>query len=385
MLAEGRRGGNGVDAPGRRAYISRRAPRPGANSAKTAMIDELNERSRVIFSRIVEAFFESGEPVGSRTLSRLLPMPLSPATVRNVMADLEDLGLLYAPHTSAGRLPTDLGLRLFVDGLLEVGDLTADERGAIESHCAGEGRAFAEVLGRATEMLSGLTSAAGLVVAPKSEAPVRHVEFVGLEPGKALAIMVLATGLVENRLISVPRGLTPSTLIEAANYLNTRLAGRTLGEARGEIAAEIEARRAELDSLASRVVESGVATLADDNGEPTLIVRGRARLFEDVGALSDLERLRRMFAHLERHRGLLRLIDAAQGGEGVHVFIGSHSHLFDLAGCSMIVAPLQGGARGDGGPTCIGAIGVIGPTRIDYGRVIPMVDCTARAIRRLMD
>lgn len=350
------------------------------------MIDELNERSRVIFSTIVETFFENGDPVGSRTLSRLLPMALSPATIRNVMADLEDLGLLYAPHPSAGRLPTDLGLRLFVDGLLEVGDLSAEERRSIESHCAGDGRAFGEVLNQATEMLSGLTSATGLVIAPKSEAPVRHVEFVGLAPGKALAIMVLASGLVENRLVAVPPGLTQSTLAEAANYLNTRLAGRTLGEARLEIADELAAHQAELDALASRVVESGIAVLGEDRGDPTLIVRGRARLFDDVEALSDLERLRRMFDHLERRRGLLRLIDAAQGGEGVHVFIGSQSRLFDLAGCSMIVAPLQRGGRADGeASTCIGAIGVIGPTRINYGRVIPMVDCTAKAIGRLLE
>ncbi len=351
------------------------------------MINELNERSRIIFSTIVETFFESGEPVGSRTLSRLLPMALSPATIRNVMADLEDLGLLHAPHASAGRLPTDLGLGLFVDGLLEVGDLTAEERENIESHCAGEGRAFNEVLNRATEMLSGLTSATGLVLAPKSEAPVRHVEFIGLAPGQALAIMVLASGLVENRLIAVPHGLPQSTLAEAANYLNTRLAGRTFGEARTEITEELRARRAELDALASRVVQSGIALLAEDNGgDPTLIVRGRARLFEDVEALSDLERLRRMFEDLERRRGLLRLIDAARDGEGVHVFIGSQSRLFDLAGCSMIVAPLHRGAGSNGqSPTCIGAIGVIGPTRINYARVIPMVDCTAKAIGRLME
>ena len=357
-----------------------------ASIHEPAMIDELNERSRVIFSKIVESFFENGDPVGSRTLSRRLPMNLSPATVRNVMADLEDLGLLYAPHTSAGRLPTDLGLRLFVDGLLEVGDLTARERERIEGQCAGDGRAFNEVLGQATEMLSGLTGATGLVLAPKSEAPVRHVEFVGLEPGKALAIMVLTGGLVENRVITVPPGLTPSTLVEAANYLNTRLAGRTFAEARSEIVDELDARKVALDELASRVAASGVAVLSEDGGGPTLILRGRARLFDDVEALSDLERLRRMFDELERGRGLVRLIDAALGGEGVQVFIGSQNRLFDLAGCSMIVAPLNRAAAGDGeAMTCIGAIGVIGPTRINYGRVIPVVDCTARAIARLLD
>lgn len=347
------------------------------------MIDELDERSRVIFSKIVEAFFENGEPVGSRTLSRRLPMSLSPASVRNTMADLEELGLLYAPHPSAGRLPTDMGLRLFVDGLLEIGDLTAEERENIESRCAGDGRAFNEVLGEATETLSGLTGAAGLVVAPKSEAPVRHVEFVGLAPGKALAVMVLANGVVENRLIAAPPGIAPSTLAEAANYLNTRLAGRTLAEARAEISDELKAREAELDELAARVAESGVAVLSDDAGDPTLIVRGRARLFDDVAAVSDLERLRALIAGLERGRGLVRLIDAAAGGEGVHVFIGSQSRLFDLAGCSMIVAPLHRGS--DAAATCIGAIGVIGPARMNYGRVIPVVDFTAKAIGRLME
>lgn len=347
------------------------------------MIDELDERSRVIFSKIVEAFFENGEPVGSRTLSRRLPMSLSPASVRNTMADLEDLGMLYAPHPSAGRLPTDMGLRLFVDGLLEIGDLTAEERENIESRCAGDGRAFNEVLGEATETLSGLTGAAGLVVAPKSEAPVRHVEFVGLAPGKALAVMVLANGVVENRLIAAPPGIAPSALAEAANYLNTRLAGRTLAEARAEISDELKAGEAELDELAARVAESGVAVLSDDAGDPTLIVRGRARLFDDVAAVSDLERLRALIAGLERRRGLVRLIDAAAGGEGVHVFIGSQSRLFDLAGCSMIVAPLHRGS--DAAATCIGAIGVIGPARMNYGRVIPVVDFTAKAIGRLME
>lgn len=350
------------------------------------MIDELNERSRMIFSKIVESFFENGEPVGSRTVSRLLPVSLSPATVRNVMADLEDMGLLYAPHPSAGRLPTDRGLGLFVDGLLEIGDLGADERESIESHCAGDGRTFGEVLSQATETLSGLARATGLVLAPKSEAPIRHLEFVALAPGKALAIAVLTTGLVENRLITLPSGVPQSALVEASNYLNTRLAGRTLAEARGEIAGELEERRAWLDEAARRVAESGIAVLSDNGGEPALIVRGRARLFEDIEAVADLERLRRMLDDLERRRGLLRLIDAARGGEGVHVFVGSQSRLFDLAGCSLIVAPLRGAAAGNGeSPTCIGAIGVIGPTRMNYGRVIPMVDCTARAIGRLLE
>ncbi|HEX9648823.1 MAG TPA: heat-inducible transcriptional repressor HrcA [Alphaproteobacteria bacterium] len=358
-----------------------------STTPKSAMFSELNERSRLIFSQIVESYFDTGEPVGSRTLSRKLPMQLSPATIRNVMADLEDLGLLFAPHTSAGRLPTERGLRLFIDGLLEIGDLSAEERDNIESQCAGAGRTLSEVLNQATEMLSGLTSAAGLVLAPKSEAPVRHLEFVGMSPGRALAIMVLANGLVENRLIDLPVGITASALVEAANYINSRLIGRTLGEARGMIEVELAARRAELDALATRVVEAGLATLANVSDEPTLIVRGRANLFEDVSALADLERIRSLFDQLEQRKNLLRLIDSTLGGPGVHVFIGSESKLFDLAGCSMIVAPLgakRGLGDGSAAGACVGAIGVIGPTRINYARIIPMVDYTARAIGRLM-
>jgi len=350
------------------------------------MVNELNQRSRVIFSKIVEAFFENGEPVGSRTLSRRLPMQLSPATIRNVMADLEDLGLLYAPHTSAGRLPTNQGLRLYIDGLLQVGDLTSDERVSIESQCAGAGRALSEVLGLATETLSGLTQSAGLVLAPKSEAPVRHVEFVSLSPGQALAIMVLDNGLVENRLIDLPDGLMPSNLVEAANYLNARLSGRTLSDAKGMIDLELKAHQAELDTLSSRVVESGLATLAENDGNPTLIVRGRSKLFDDVSGMADLERIRKLFEQLERRRNLMRLIDSTQGGHGVHVFIGSDSELFDLSGCSMIVAPLSRTEQTQNGEvtTCLGAIGVIGPTRVNYARIIPMVDFTAKAISRLM-
>jgi len=350
------------------------------------MINELNQRSRLIFSEIVEAFFDRGAPVGSRTLSRKLPMQLSPATIRNVMADLEDLGLLHSPHTSAGRMPTDRGLRLYIDGLLQVGDLTSEERDSIESQCAGAGRTLSEVLNQATETLSGMTHAAGMVLAPKSEAPTRHIEFVDLSPGKALAITVLDNGLVENRLIDVPSGLLPSTLVEAANFLNARLVGRTLADARDAIVLELADNQAELDDLSARVVQSGLATLADHAGDPTLIVRGRDKLFDDVSAIADLERIRRLFEQLERRKNMLKLIDSTQGGQGVQVFIGSDSELFDLSGCSMIVAPLRRAeqTKNGGMTTCLGAIGVIGPTRINYARIIPMVDFTAKAISRLM-
>ena len=347
------------------------------------MINELSSRSREIFREIVETFFETGEPVGSRTLSKRLSLQLSSATIRNVMADLEELGLLYAPHTSAGRLPTDRGMRLFVDGLLQVGDLTADERENIESKCVGNGRSLSEVLSETTEFLSDLTKTASLVVAPKPEAPVSHVEFVLLSSGRALAIMITETGLVENRLIDLPVGFTPSTLIEAANYLNARLSGRTLSEAHETIAEELETHSSQLDALAARVVEAGVATWSSDGSDQILILRGRANLFEEVDALADLERLRHLFDILEKKKSLLKVIETTQAGDGVHVFIGADNRLFNLAGCSLIVAPL--GTMADARLSRpLGAIGVIGPTRINYARIIPMVDYTARAISRLM-
>jgi len=346
-------------------------------------ITELNERSRQIFRNIVEAYFETGEPIGSRTLSRRLDLKLSPASIRNVMADLEELGLLHAPHTSAGRLPTDRGLRLFIDGLLEIGDLSADERQNIEALCVGDGRSLNEVLNEASELLSGLSSCVGLVVAPKSEASIKHVEFVALDAGRALVITVTESGLVENRLIDVPVGMTPSSLVEAGNYLNARLANRSLEEARQQILGELEAENAELDDLTRKVVTAGIAMPSDDGEKERLIMRGRANLFEDINALSDLERIRKLFGALSRKKDLLRLIDSTLGGDGVHVFIGAESRLFDLAGCSLVVAPL-GASDGENGAHVLGAIGVIGPTRINYARIIPMVDYTARAINRLM-
>ena len=339
----------------------------------------LNERSRQIFKQIVESYVETGEPVGSRTLSRLGGMKLSPATIRNVMADLEEAGLLFAPHTSAGRMPTEAGLRLFVHGLLEVGRLTEDERQSIESRCAAAGRSIEQVLDEATRTLSGLSRCAGVVVAPKSESPLKHIEFVTLGPGRALVVLVMENGLVENRIIEVPLGMLPSTLAEASNYLSARLRGRTLAEARQEIREEMEQHRAQLNELTRRVVEAGLATWADSAGEGSLIIRGQSNLLEDVEAIEDLERIRQLFETLETKDSFVRLLEAAQGGDGVQIFIGAENNLFNHAGTSMILAPYLNSKQ-----RILGAIGVIGPTRINYARIIPMVDYTAQVIGRIV-
>ena len=343
------------------------------------MIEELNQRSREVLRNIVEAYVETGEPISSRTLARRLGMNLSPASIRNVMADLEELGLLFSRHTSAGRLPTEAGLRFFVDGLLEVGDLSHEERANIDLHCSASGGNVEELLTEATSMLSGLSDCAGLVVAPKQDSTLKQIEFVGLGPLRAMVVIVSDDGSVENRVIDVPEGVTATEMTEATNYLTTRLAGRTLEEGRHAIQTELEAERLELDALTGHVVEAGLATWAGGQDRSTLIVRGQAKLLEDVSAIEDLERIRVLFDVLETKKGLLRLIELTGRAEGVRIFIGSENELFGLAGCSIIVAPYVKGRN-----RIVGAIGVIGPTRLNYGRIIPMVDYTAKVIGRLI-
>lgn len=350
------------------------------------MIVELNARSREIFRHIVDAYVESGEPVGSRTVARRLQDRLSPATVRNVMADLEEAGLLYSPHTSAGRLPTDAGLRFYVDGLLELGSLTEDERREIQARCAAAGRSMEAVLADASDVLSGLSHHAGIVVAPTVERPFRHIEFVPLSPGRALVVVVADNGLVENRVIDVPLGMSASTLIEAGNYLTARLAGRSLDEALAAIREEIEQQRVELDALARQVVEAGLAIWAKDGQQQdsgVLIVRGQAHLLEDVTSLAQLERIRTLLDMLERKKSFLRLLELTQNAGGVQIFIGAENELFGLTDCSLIVAPYHAGEAG-AGRRVVGAIGVIGPTRMNYARIIPMVDYTARVVSRML-
>jgi heat-inducible transcriptional repressor len=348
-------------------------PRPAPSP-----IGELNARSREIFRMIVDGYVQTGEPIGSRTLSRLLADSLSPATIRNVMADLEESGLLYAPHTSAGRLPTEAGLRFFVNGLLEVGNLAEAERSSIESLLAARGKSLPQALEEATMALSGLSHCAGVVVVPKQDRPLKHIEFVPLGPGRALVVLVTEDGLVENRVIEVPLGLPPSTLVSANNYLNARLVGRTVEEARTEVEGEIASNKAQLDELTSRVVATGLASWSGGD-DRSLIVRGQANLLDDVTAVADLDRLRSLFEALETRETMLRLLDASRRADGVQIFIGAQSHLFGLAGCSLIIAPYQNSRE-----EIVGAIGVIGPTRINYARIIPMVDYTAKVIGRLI-
>ena len=358
-------------------------PNEARAAAEAAVgLRQLNERSREVFKRIVETYLATGEPVGSRNLSRALPMTLSPASVRNVMSDLESLGLIYAPHTSAGRLPTHTGLRLFIDGLLEVGDISGDERSQIESRMAGSGRrrAIEELLGEAGEMLSGLSGCAGIVLVEKQSKTLKQVEFVNLGPGRALAVLVGEDGDVENRIITLPEGLPLSSLQEASNYLNARIGGRTLTEARSRIETEIDERRAQLDALTARVVTEGLATWSGDGDDrKSLIVCGRSHLLEDVRAMEDLGRVRLLFEDLDTKTDLIQLLGLAERADGVRIFIGSENKLFSLSGSALIVSPFE-----DTEQKIVGVLGVIGPTRLNYAHIIPMVDYTARLLGRLV-
>ena len=351
-------------------------------AANQLSLAQLNERSREIFRQIVESYLATGEPVGSRNLSRILPMTLSPASVRNVMSDLEQLGLVYAPHTSAGRLPTELGLRFFVDALMQIGDLTEQDRNAIEAQVAASGQAksLEAVLTEASGLLSGLSRAAGVVLTAKANPRLKHVEFVQLEPGRALVILVGEDGQVENRVLSLPAGLPVSALIEAGNYVNARIRGRTLDELKAEIEAKLKEGEAQLDALTQKIVAAGLASWSGgENEERKLIVRGQAHLLEDLKALADLERVRLLFDDLETRREVIDLLGRAEQAEGVRVFIGSENKLFSLSGSSTIVAPYH-----DASGHIVGVLGVIGPTRLNYARIVPMVDYTAKVVSKLL-
>lgn len=346
---------------------------------------DMDERSHQVFRRIVEAYMDDGSPVGSRNLSRSLSLNLSPASIRNVMSDLEQMGLIYAPHVSAGRLPTERGLRFFVDAMMEVGDLDESARQQIDAQF-GNNRpenSGDTLLADASRMLSGVSKGAGLVLTGKREVPLKHIEFVRIEDGRALVVLVAQDGAVENRIIDIPKGMPASSLIQASNYLNEGLRGRTLPEARLELQQLLESQRQELDDLTTRLVEAGLATWAGVNAgarnAQNLIVRGRANLLEDVEQGKDLDRIRRLFEDLESKSDLIELLGSAESGDGVRIFIGSENSLFSMSGSSLVVAPYHNAED-----NVVGVLGVIGPTRLNYGRIIPVVDYTAQLLGKML-
>ncbi len=349
-------------------------------SDSSKILAEMNDRSREVFRRVVETYLASGDPVGSRTLTRDMSEKVSAATIRNIMQDLEYLGLLDSPHISAGRIPTQDGLRMFVDGLLEVGDLENTDRQMIDATMGSNSDDVAAALDRVGSALSGVTHGASLVLTPKHEAPIKHIEFVGLGHDRALVVLVFADGHVENRVFNPPPGQTPSSMREAANFLNALIEGKTLSEVQSAISAQIEMRRQEIDQLSHAMVESGLAVWdGDGDTYERLIVRGRANLLNSEAGEEDLERIRTLFDDLERKRDIAEFLELTEEGEGVRIFIGSENKLFSLSGSSLVVSPYMNADR-----KIVGAVGVIGPTRLNYGRIVPIVDYTAQLVGKLI-
>jgi len=342
-------------------------------------LQSLTDRARQILGQLVETYLESGAPVGSRTLSKSEDLGLSAASIRNVMADLEDQGLLYAPHTSAGRLPTEAGLRLFVSGLLEHGNLTADERASLEAQAKDQQRSFTQVLEEAGTALSGLSSLTGLVVAPKAQARLRQIEFVSLKADQALIVLVDEKGKVENRLLTLPQGLGAGQLKQASNFLTAHLAGKTLSQGLAELKTALTSQRQDVEALSQILVEQGLTQMAKDQEELVFIVRGQSHLLSDMKAQEDLASLQSLLDALETTETMERLLGEADKATGVQVYLGSQSQLFGLSGFSLVLSPYAAGDK-----ALVGAVGVIGPTHMNYGRIVPMVDYTAQVMERVL-
>jgi len=358
--------------------VERAASIPYLRHVNAVPLSEMSIRAREVFRVVVESYLGTGQPVGSRTISKLAGLNLSPASIRNVMQDLEELGLLEAPHTSAGRMPTQTGLRLFVDGMMQTAEPSADERAAIEARAA-RGGPIEEALAQTSAVLSGLSACAGIVLVPPRELVLRQFSFVPLSREQAVAVMVGQDGSVENRVVDLPPGVPPSALVEASNFISDRLAGLSLTEARARIEAELALGRAALDAAAASLVTQGLAVWSQDgSARPVLIVRGQANLI-DPSTADDLERVRQLLDEIEGKEEIARLLDSARGGQGIKIFIGSENKLFSLSGSSVIAAPYRGG---DG--RVLGVVGVIGPTRLNYARIVPMVDFTAQALTRML-
>ncbi|MGY6697172.1 MAG: heat-inducible transcriptional repressor HrcA [Roseinatronobacter sp.] len=343
------------------------------------LLNEMNDRSREVFRRVVEGYLHSGQPVGSRSLTRDMSEKISAATVRNVMQDLEFLGLLDSPHVSAGRVPTNLGLRLFVDSLLEVAPLDASDREKLDMTLGSNDRDVSALLEQVGGALSGITQGASLVLSPKHDAAIKHIEFVALAPDRALVVLVFADGHVENRIFTPPKGMTPSAMREAANYLNSMIEGATVPSLLARFRAEIARDRREIDTLAATLVEQGLAIWENNESEARLIVRGRANLLDEGAPSEDIERIRTLFDDLERKRDITEFLELTEQGDGVRIFIGAENRLFSLTGSTLVVSPYMNAER-----KIIGAVGVIGPTRLNYGRIVPIVDYTAQLVGRML-
>lgn len=341
-------------------------------------IYELNERSKTIFSKVIDNYCQNGEPVGSKTIANMMDTSLSPATIRNVMSDLEDMGLLYSPHTSAGRVPTEAGLQIFVNGVLEIGSVGETEKQEIQSNLTQSSETLPNLLEKASSILSGLSQCAGLVSAPKLDRALKHIEFVKLDPQRIMVILVTIDGIVENRILDLDFPVPRSSLIEAMNFLNAQLSGITIKEVRKKVLREIKREKSHLDDLASQVIEKGLASWGNKDDEDSyLIIKGQSKLLEDIKAIEELDNIKDLLEKLEAKKTLAKLLEETSHADGVQIFIGAQNNLFRHSGCSMIIAPYSNKEN-----QLVGAIGVIGPARLNYAKIVPMVDFTAKVMSR---
>ena len=346
---------------------------------------EIGIRAKSILAEVVEVYLNEGNPVSSKLISEKLNSPLSPSSIRLVMARLEEQGYLHSPHTSSGRVPTDRGLKLFVDGLLELGDLTKEERKNIEARCSVAGKTLLEVLDHSSKELAGLSHCTSLVFAPNNiNRPLKHIEFVSLDKEKALVITIDINGLVENKIIKVPKGITTSALIEATNYINSKIYGKTLADLKLDIAKELDKQNKQIDELSKQLVSEGLAIRSKEEGEDHFLINRRDFIYGKVDQKEELIRLDSLLNELQNKKNFINILKNTSEGAGVHVFIGSNTQMFNLSGCSMIVAPLKQRFKNKNAST-LGAIGVIGPSRLNYSRIIPMVDFTAKVLNKFLN
>jgi len=340
---------------------------------------ELSDRSKQIFKGVIESYLDSGEPVGSEALSKKLGINISTSTIRSIMANLQKEGLLFAPHISAGRLPTDKGMRYFVDGVLEFGRLSKSERETIKNQCRSKGISFEDVLDEASKILSSLSNCAGFVVAPKYQNKIKHIEFIRLSSNQIMSIVANENGLVENRILDSNNSYSENTLKQVSNYLNSKFSGKTIDEIKKIISNEIENSQLELNTLSKKLVKEGIIELVPNSEAPYIFLHGQSSLLEDNIVTKDLDQMRNIFDDIENKSNFLSVLESTNKGKGVQIYIGAQNFLFNHSGLSMIMAPYINNEQ-----KIIGAIGVLGPMRINYARIVPLVDYTSKVIGRIL-
>jgi len=340
---------------------------------------ELSERSKKILKSVVETYLETGEPAGSETILKKVGIDLSASSIRTILANLQKDGLLYAPHTSAGRLPTDKGMRFFVDGLLEFGRLSKSEQENIKNQCQSKGSSFQEVLNEASKTISGLSNCAGIVVAPKFQNKIKHIEFIKLNSNKIMSIIASENGLVENRILDSKTNYNDNTLKQASNYLNSKFVGKTIDQIKLMISEEIKNSKNQLDSIATKLVKEGIIEIVPNLETPYIFLHGQSSLLGEEVISKDLDQIRNLFDDIENKSNFLNVIENTRKGQGVQIFIGSQNFLFKHSGLSMVMAPYKNKEQ-----KIIGAIGVVGPTRLNYAKIVPLVDYTSKVVGRIL-